>query len=263
MKTMIQYALVTKQDELSQKIAQEIKDGLKEIANYNQEQPDLVVSVGGDGTMLTSVHQYLNQDVGFIGVHTGTLGFYTDYLKDEIDELVMAIKNNQYRINHRNLLEVSVYHHGKKDTYLALNEMRIDYGFVTQVINVYIDNELLEVFRGNGLCVSTPSGSTAYNKSIGGAVIYPGTPLMQLTEVAPIQHNAYRSLGASLILDASRVIKLESNHFKCVSIGIDNLHFDFSDVEKIEVRIASKTVNFIEYRSMSFIQRIRRAFICE
>ena len=58
---MIQYALVTKQDELSKKIAQEIKDGLKEIANYNQEKPDLVISVGGDGTMLTSVHQYLNQ----------------------------------------------------------------------------------------------------------------------------------------------------------------------------------------------------------
>ena len=131
---MIQYALVTKQDELSKKIAQEIKDGLKEIANYNQEKPDLVISVGGDGTMLTSVHQYLNQDVGYIGVHTGTLGFYTDYLKDEIDELIMAIKNNQYKINHRNLLEVSVYRHGKKDTYLALNEMRIDYGFVTQVI---------------------------------------------------------------------------------------------------------------------------------
>ena len=134
---------------------------------------------------------------------------------------------------------------------------------ILSLINVYIDDELLEVFRGNGLCVSTPSGSTAYNKSIGGAVIYPGTPLMQLTEVAPIQHNAYRSLGASMILDANRVIKLESNHFKCVSMGIDNLHFDFSNVEKIEIRIATKTVNFIEYRSMSFIQRIRRAFICE
>ncbi|WP_296876875.1 NAD kinase [Thomasclavelia sp.] len=258
---MLQYAILKKQDEISNQIANQIKAGLTSFAINNQENPDLVISIGGDGTMLTSVHQYLNQDVGFIGVHTGTLGFYTDYLKDEIDELIEAIKSNQYKINHRNLLEVTVFYQDQKEVYLALNEMRIDYGFVTQVIDVYIDDELLEVFRGNGLCVSTPSGSTAYNKSIGGAVIYPGTPLMQLSEVAPIQHNAYRSLGASMILDASRVIKLESKHFKQLSMGIDNLHFDFTDVKKIEIKIADQTVKFIEYRPISFIQRIRRAFI--
>ena len=260
---MKQYALVVKQDEMSANIAEKIKKGLTGIMEYKPDDPDLVISVGGDGTMLLSVHQYMEQKVSFVGVHTGTLGFFTDYQKDEITELIAAIKADHYQMTPRHLLEVDVYHKAGKETYLALNEMRIDHGYTTQVIDVYIDDELLEVFRGNGLCVSTPSGSTAYNKSIGGAVIYPGSPLMQLTEVAAIQHNAYRSLGASLILDENKVIKLKGQHFNRVYLGIDHLSYHLDDVEKIEIRISKKVVKFIEYKEMSFIQRIRRAFISE
>lgn len=263
MKTMKQYALVIKQDDLSKYVADKIKHELKGIMEYDQENPDLVISVGGDGTMLMSIHQYLDQNVNFVGVHTGTLGFFTDYQKDEVFELVEAIKRDEYRITPRNLLEVKVKYEGKEDIYLALNEMRIDHDYTTQVIDIYINGELLEVFRGNGICVSTPSGSTAYNKSIGGAVIYPGVPLMQLTEVAGIQHNAYRSLGSSLILDADKIIKLIGHHFDHVYLGIDHLAYSIENVESIEVKIAKQTVNFIEYRQLSFIQRIRRAFINE
>lgn len=258
---MKQYALVIKQDQLSHQIASKIKTQLDAIMEYDQENPDLVISVGGDGTMLLSVHQYLSKDVNFLGVHTGTLGFFTDFRKDEITKLVEAIKNDCYHLIPRNLLEVKVKHEKKEDVYFALNEMRIDYGYTTQVIDVYINDELLEVFRGNGLCVSTPAGSTAYNKSIGGAVIYPGTPLMQLTEVAGIQHNAYRSLGSSLVLDASNMIKLIGHNFKQVYLGIDHLSYQIKDVDSIEIKIAKKTINFIEYEEKSFVQRIRRAFI--
>lgn len=260
---MKQYALVVKQDELSKQIAAKIKKGLAGIMEYSENNPDLVISIGGDGTMLLSVHQYINSDTKFIGIHTGTLGFFTDYRKDEVEELIAAIKNDRYRVVPRYLLEVKVFHEDKCDTYLALNEMRFDHGYTTQVIDIYIDDELLEVFRGNGLCVSTPSGSTAYNKSIGGAVIYPGTPLMQLTEVAGIQHNAYRSLGSSLILGADKVIRLKGRHFNRICLGIDHLAYKINNVDKIEVRLAKKTVDFIEYKEISFIQRIRRAYINE
>ena len=260
---MKRYALVIKQDEISNRIAKRLQAELRDVLEYDQKNPDLVISIGGDGTMLLSVHKYIHQNVFFIGVHTGTLGFFTDYQRDEISALVAAIKNDQYRITKRNLLEVKIKSSKEDMTYLALNEMRIDHGYATQVIDVYIDDELLETFRGNGLCVSTPAGSTAYNKSIGGAVIYPGSELMQLTEVAGIQHNAYRSLGSSLILGADKVIRLKGQHFDCVDLGIDHLMYCHQDVDSIEVRIAKETVQFIEYKELSFIQRIRRAFINE
>ena len=79
---MKQYALVVKQDELSKKVSKEIRTGLMGVLEYNQNDPDLVISVGGDGTMLMSVHQYLKHDVNFVGVHTGTLGFFTVFKKD-------------------------------------------------------------------------------------------------------------------------------------------------------------------------------------
>ena len=164
-----------------------IKESLQNFFIYDEKNPDLVISIGGDGTILEAVHQYLNVDCCFVGIHTGTLGFYTDY---------------QIEINKKDSFQ----------TYYALNELRLDQGLQAQVIHVYIGNVLLEVFRGNGLCVSTPSGSTAYNKSLGGSIIYPGIPLMQLTEVAGIP-------------------------------------------------IGRKYVRFIEYKEMSFIKRVRRAFI--
>lgn len=257
------YAMVVKDDQISKQISNTIKEKIKDVLVYDKNDPDLVISVGGDGTMLASIHQYLHHDTMFVGVHTGTLGFFTDYQSNEIDALMEDIKQEKYRILKRHVLQIDVCHKQGMETYYALNEMRIDHDFTTQVIDIYINDELLEVFRGNGICVSTSSGSTAYNKSLGGAVIYSSHPLMQLTEVAGIQHNAYRCLGSSLILDDRQVIKLVGRNFHKVFLGIDHLSYDIEDVEKIEVSISSKVLKFVEFKEMSFIKRIRRAFISE
>lgn len=255
------YALVIRNDELSKKTAVKIREGLKGALEYNDDQPNLVISVGGDGTILEAVHKYMGQDCYFVGLHTGTLGFFTDYQRDEIDDLIQDIKNNVFKVMPRHLLEIKIHQKSGTKTVYALNEMRLDHGYRTQVISIFINDVLLEIFRGNGLCISTPSGSTAYNKSLGGALIYPGVPLMQLTEVAGIHHNAYRSLGSSLILDNSQTIKLVGEHFQDVCLGIDHLQYHFQDVENIEIKIGNQAVKFIEYKEMSFIKRVRRAYI--
>lgn len=257
----VKYAFVTRDDELSKDIALKIRQGLKDNFEYDEKNPDLVISIGGDGTILNAVHHYMNNECAFVGLHTGTLGFFTDYQLDELDSFIDDIKNNQYRILNRHLLEVKINKKDSVEVLYALNELRLDQGLKAQVISVYINDVLFEVFRGNGLCVSTPSGSTGYNKSLGGAIIYPGIPLMQLTEVAGIHHNAYRSLGSSLILDESQTIKLIGNQFHEILIGLDHLHYQYDDVESIEVRISQKSAKFVEYKEMSFIKRVRRAFI--
>lgn len=258
---MKSYTLVVKKDTLSQAVAKDVKEKLDGILQYNESTPDLVISIGGDGTVLQSVHQYLENPCYFVGIHTGTLGFFTDFQKEEVNALIENIKNNEYKINQRHLLEITTHKKESTNTFYALNEVRIDHGFVTQVIDVYINNDLLETFRGNGLCVSTPSGSTAYNKSLGGAVIYPGSPLMQLTEVAGIQHNAYRSLGSPLILDDKQKIRLVRKQKDTLHLGIDHLSFSEEDVESMEIKISKHIITFIEYKEMSFIKRVRRAYI--
>ena len=89
---MKRYAIVSKKDDVSRHLAVLIKDELKELI-YDEEHPDIVISVGGDGTMIYSIHRYEHvlNDVSFVGIHTGTLGFFTDYLKDEYKQLVKDI----------------------------------------------------------------------------------------------------------------------------------------------------------------------------
>ena len=257
------YLLVVKQDEKSQKIAESLRLKLKNILIYDDENPDLIISIGGDGTMLYALHQYyhLIDYVYFLGVHTGTLGFYTDYMASEIDDLVLNIQKGKYELTHRSLLEAVVYKKEGNETYYALNEVRIENTLYTQVLDIYINNEHLETFRGNGICVSTPSGSTAYNKSLGGSVIHPCLQAMQLTEIAGIHHNAYRSLGSSLILSQYHTVTLSSSSINDAILGVDQHVYDLTNALKVEVKIAKNVMTCIQYRPLSFVSRIKRSFI--
>lgn len=154
------------------KLEQKIKKELDTFMTYDEDNPELVISVGGDGTVLYSVHKYIHQldQVSFIGIHSGTLGFLTDYQKDEYMDLVHDIRLDEFKTYNRCLLEVKTH----DETYMALNEVRLENNRRSQVLGVYINGDFFETFRGNGLCVSQLQGSTAYNKSLGGAVINSG-----------------------------------------------------------------------------------------
>lgn len=261
MKEMKTYAIVCKQDDVSYEISQKIRCGLDEKMSYDEENPELVISVGGDGTMIYSVHKYMEQldKVSFIGIHTGTLGFLTDYQKEECDELIEDILKDEYKIYNRCILEARI----DQKVYRALNEIRVENNRRSQVLGVFINGSFFETFRGSGLCVSTASGSTAYNKSIGGAVINSGAGLMQMSEIAGIHHNAYRSLGSSLILDWTHVIHLESDNFENAILGVDNLVFDLKDVHCIDISLAKQPARFVQYKRVPFITRLKRSFLSE
>lgn len=256
---MKSYALVCKQDEISMTIYQKIKSALDKVMNYDEKHPELVISIGGDGTMLHCVHLYENQldQVAFIGIHTGTLGFLTDYQKDEIEQFIEDIQKQEYHFYQRELLSIQT----NLNHYLALNEFRIENNMRSQVLDLSINNEFLETFRGNGLCISTPSGSTAYNKSLGGAIVYSQGGLMQLSEIAGIHHNAYRSLGSSLILDQSHHIHIESQNFDDAVLGVDHLVYDLKEVQYIDVSISKQKARFIELKHVSLIERLKRAYL--
>lgn len=256
---MRKYVIVSKQDETSYHISQQIKDAFVSVMEYDEKEPDIVISIGGDGTMLHCVHQYqhLLDRVSFVGLHTGTLGFLTDYQKEDLKQFIEDVKQGEYTIYDRYLLDIQT----NLGHYLALNEVRIENNMRSQVLDVYINDEFLETFRGNGLCVSTASGSTAYNKSIGGAVVYSGKKLMQLSEIAGIHHNAYRSLGSSLILDQTHCIRFESQNFDNAVLGIDHLVYDLKNVNYINVKLSQQSAHFIQFKNISLIERLKRAFL--
>ena len=256
---MKKYAIIAKRDEKSEKLKTKLKDALDRTLEYDEEEPDIVISVGGDGTMLYSVHRYIDklESVSFVGIHTGTLGFYTDYLSDEWQQLVLDIQMKDPEIVERDLLEV----HYHEDVFYALNEMRIENNRRSQVIDVYISDEYLETFRGNGLLVCTSSGSTAYNKSIYGALLSPHMRAMELSEIAGINHNAYRCLGSSLILDETKYVLLNTLNYRNSVLCVDLDSIELTDNELVEVYLSDRTVRFLDYREVSFIERLKRAFL--
>ena len=154
------YAFVIRDDEKSREIKDFLESKIK--LNKNEINPKIVIAVGGDGTILTAVHKY--PDAIIFGVHTGHLGFFANYDSDKLDILIDDINNNNYKVDYLDSLEASFSDSDGKNNAFAINEFTILSPGRTLRIDVYIDDEYFERFRGTGLAISTPFGSTAYNK---------------------------------------------------------------------------------------------------
>ena len=152
-----------------------------------------------------------------------------------------------------------------ENIYYGINEVRVENPFNTMICNVYIDDTLLENFRGNGLNFSTSIGSSAYNRSLGGPLIIPNSEKIIMGEVASINHNAYRSLNSFLVLDENNYITLRGMFKKCL-IGYDHKYVNIESnkmTDEIKVKLSNKTVRLLHYKNVSYFFRLRKAFVSD
>lgn len=248
------------------KVSEKLKTLLLQASfEVGKQNPEIVISVGGDGTLLSAFHRYahlLNQ-VRFIGVHTGHLGFYTDWREYNIDELVNSLKNDTGEYINYPLLDVEVtYENGEKSKhFLALNESTIKRVDGTLVCDVYIKDEHFERFRGDGLCISTPTGSTGYNKSVGGAVLHPRLEALQLTEMASLNNRVFRTLSSPLVIAPDEWIKIKPIETNSFTLTIDQLVSDEEKIDFLKFRIANERIRFAQYQHTHFWNRVEDAFL--
>lgn len=157
---------------------------------------DLVIVLGGDGTMLSCVAKLDDFTKPIAGINIGTLGFLTSATDDEIDFFADCLVNQNYWISKRSLLQATIHHpNGSEDCYEALNEVVIARGQTGKLVSLkaVLDGELLNHYRADGLIVATPTGSTAYSLSAGGPLVSPNTDVFVITPICP--HSlSYRSL---------------------------------------------------------------------
>ncbi|BBW97066.1 NAD kinase [Geobacillus sp. FSL W8-0032] len=262
------FAITSKGDDVSNALAQKMKTYLLDFdLRCDEEEPDLVISVGGDGTLLYAFHRYCHRldQTAFVGVHTGHLGFYADWVPEEIEKLVIAIAKTPYQVVEYPLLEVTVRHiSGEKETkYLALNECTVKCVSGTLVMDVEIRGDWFERFRGDGLCISTPTGSTAYNKALGGAILHPSLEAIQVTEMASINNRVFRTIGSPLVLPAHHTCLLKPVNHVDFQITIDHLSLLHKEVKSIQCRVADEKVRFARFRPFPFWRRVRDSFITE
>lgn len=262
------FAITSKGDDVSNALAQKMKTYLLDFdLRYDEEAPDLVISVGGDGTLLCAFHRYCHRldKTAFVGVHTGHLGFYADWVPEEIEKLVIAIAKTPYQVVEYPLLEVAIRYinGGREAKYLALNECTVKCVSGTLVMDVEIRGDLFERFRGDGLCISTPTGSTAYNKALGGAILHPSLEAIQVTEMASINNRVFRTIGSPLVLPAHHTCLLKPVNHVDFQITIDHLSLLHKEVKSIQCRVADEKVRFARFRPFPFWRRVRDSFIAD
>jgi len=157
--------------------------------SYSSELPDLVMSVGGDGTFLETVLRVKNLGIPIAGVNTGRMGFLANISTDEIGHSIDMLCKNEYEIIERCLLEISQPSHLFEDSSSsALNEITIQKADLSMItINVFVDETHLNTYWADGLIVSTATGSTAYNLSVGGPILSPEDESIIISPISP--HN--------------------------------------------------------------------------
>lgn len=157
-----------------------LDDGLslKELC----EKVDFLISIGGDGTLLSVVRNSFEFNLPILGIHMGTLGFLTDVLVEELDEFLVDLKKGNYKIDNRMMVEC----HVDNKCFVAFNDIVISRKSVASMIRIKakINGIAFNSYHGDGVIISTPTGSTAYNLSVGGPIVYPLTEAFIITPVA-------------------------------------------------------------------------------
>ncbi|WP_028549504.1 NAD kinase [Paenibacillus sp. UNC451MF] len=265
----MKYNVVHRGDEVSFQLMQTFH---KLVAQHGlileEEKPDVVLSIGGDGTMLHAFHQYKEQleSIAFVGIHTGRLGFFADWKPDEVELLADMMgecaRLNDLRVVKYPLVEIQITTAQGIETQLALNEFTLKGVDVTLMAELRINDEPFETFRGDGICISTPAGSTAYNKSLGGAIVHPSLDAIQIAEIASINNRVFRTLGSPIILPKHHHCDIYPRSHQNILLSLDHVIMQRNDIISIRSMVAAgKKVKFARFRPFPFWSRVREAFI--
>ncbi|SDE43875.1 NAD kinase [Riemerella columbipharyngis] len=227
----------------------------EELKNQNI---DWFFSFGGDGTILNALIFIQDLGIPIVGVNTGRLGFLACFSKEEIFENIDRIINGEMIVSERSVIEIST-DKGNIDFPFALNDLSITRKETTSMITIdtYIDDEFLTVFWGDGLVVSTPTGSTAYNLSCGGPIISPRTNNLVLTPIAP--HNLNMR---PIILGDDVFIKLKvDSRVPKYSLALDSRLYDLDISEDLYIKKASFSLKILLTKKINFYETLRQKLL--
>jgi len=155
--------------------------------DYMCKEVDFLVSLGGDGTLLSLVRRSYGYDKPVLGINAGNLGFLADVRLDEVDTFLGSLLIGDYRIDERMMMEGKLYKKDSIEEFYAFNDIVITRPTISKMVNIEasINSEWFNTYRGDGLIISTPTGATAYSLAAGGPVVYPLTEAFILTPICP------------------------------------------------------------------------------
>ena len=211
----------------------------------------LLLCLGGDGTLLEGVHRLRDKSMPVAAINFGHLGFLTSATRDDVEELFEHISERKLKFQKRTMLEV-VWGE-RKEALKALNEVAVQRLEATMVkIETRVDSQLVAQYNGDGVIVSTPTGSTAYSLSAGGPVVAPECGCFLLTPLAP--HNF--GIRPVVLPDSAEIsLTINARHGRAM-LSIDNNTYTVENGTQIEIRRAGEHILLAVPHNISFYEAL-------
>lgn len=248
--------------EIVRKAAQLIKRaGRKAVVNGDiarlARETDLLLVFGGDGTMLRAAHDIAGSSTPILGVNIGGLGFLTAVPSDQLAHALKEIWAGRFKFESRALIEAAGICHGKQVRTTALNDIVASRGAGARLIalDVSVDGELITRYHCDGLIISSPTGSTAYSLSAGGAVVLPTAEVFALTPICP---HTLSNRSVILPLSSEISVKAISPH-PATTLSVDGQTVAELDAgDEVTIRRSRRAIRLMHLVDNSFLETLRR-----
>lgn len=223
-----------------------------------REQAELVVVLGGDGTLISVARLFSGKTVPIVGINLGSLGFLTEITLEELYPRLEKCLEGAPRVSERMMLEVAVLRDGKEmERCQVLNDMVINKGALARIVDLEtrVNRHFLTTYKADGLIVSTPTGSTGYSMSAGGPIIH---PLMSCIVITPICPHTLTNRPIVVPDDSVISITVTSAFDEKVYLTLDGqVGFELQEGDSVEVRRALKTTALVMSRSRDYFEILR------
>ncbi|MDK2848590.1 MAG: kinase [Desulfuromonadales bacterium] len=218
---------------------------------------ELIIVLGGDGTLISVARQVCGRDIPILGVNLGSLGFLTEVTRGELYLSLEKVLKGEFTLSDRMMLEAVVWRGGvEAGRFCVLNDVVINKGAIARIIDmeVSVDTAYLTTFKADGLIIATPTGSTAYNLSAGGPIISPGLHCLVVTPICP-----HMLANRPLIVSDAACIRIEMK-FKDQDVvltadGQVGMALEAGDV--VEIRKADRFTRLIKSPSKEYFEVLR------
>jgi len=216
---------------------------------------DYALSIGGDGTFLSTAAHVGNKNIPILGINTGRLGFLADVPGDNMIPALEALLKNNFYIEERTLLAVSTSDDTVFDYPFALNEVSVLKQDSSSMIsiNTHLNGEAIHTYQADGLLISTPTGSTAYSMSVGGPLVVPQAQNFLLSPVASHSLNV-----RPLVVPDTWIIELDvKSRSRCFQLALDGRTSILNETTKIKITKADFTIKIIKQMNQTFFHTLR------
>ncbi len=218
---------------------------------------DLLMALGGDGTMLHAARLLCGRDVPLLGVNLGGLGFLTSVTFDRMEEAVRLFLEGRCRISLRRTLEAELYHAGRRaGTYRALNDVVVGWGSTSRIVtlSLTIDDVPVGSFVCDGLIVSTPTGSTGHSLSAGGPIVHPEAAVFVINPICP-----HSLSNRPMVVADTHTLTIESVRSSKEQIFVvdGQDHHAFRQGDRVVIRRGSATLRFVQLPEYNYFEVLR------